>query len=111
MEAFYLKFCSECGSICTIDHKQRCYVCVKCGKTEQLNEAISISRTIDDTEKVVVIGQKDRKLSTLPKTKITCPKCENKQAYWWMVQTRGIDESSTQFYRCTECGHTWREYS
>jgi DNA-directed RNA polymerase subunit M len=28
-----------------------------------------------------------------------------------MVQTRGIDESMTQFYRCTRCGYTWRDYS
>jgi DNA-directed RNA polymerase subunit M len=28
-----------------------------------------------------------------------------------MVQTRSIDESMTQFYRCTKCGHTWRDYS
>ncbi|MCW3991867.1 MAG: hypothetical protein NWE79_04105 [Candidatus Bathyarchaeota archaeon] len=27
-----------------------------------------------------------------------------------MVQTRSADESPAQFYRCIECGHTWREY-
>jgi DNA-directed RNA polymerase subunit M len=27
-----------------------------------------------------------------------------------MVQTRRADESATQFFRCTKCGHTWREY-
>jgi DNA-directed RNA polymerase subunit M len=29
----------------------------------------------------------------------------------WQVQTRGGDEASTQFFRCTKCGHTTREYS
>jgi DNA-directed RNA polymerase subunit M/transcription elongation factor TFIIS len=27
------------------------------------------------------------------------------------VQTRGADESSTQFLRCTKCNYTFREYS
>jgi len=40
-----------------------------------------------------------------------CPKCGNNQVYVWQVQTRGADESSTQFFRCTKCGYTFREYS
>ncbi|MCE2508324.1 MAG: RPA12/RPB9/RPC11 RNA polymerase family protein, partial [Nitrosopumilaceae archaeon] len=33
------------------------------------------------------------------------------EAVWWMLQTRSADEPTTQFYRCTGCGHTWRDYS
>jgi DNA-directed RNA polymerase subunit M len=33
------------------------------------------------------------------------------EVYVWQVQTRGGDEASTQFFRCTKCGHTFREYS
>ena len=64
-----------------------------------------------NVEKIVVVGKKERKLSTMPKTTIKCEKCDNTEAEWWMVQTRSIDESMTQFYRCTKCGHTWRDYS
>lgn len=64
-----------------------------------------------NVEKIVVVGKKERKLSIMPKTKIYCEKCSNNEAFWWMVQTRSIDESMTQFYRCTKCGHTWRDYS
>jgi DNA-directed RNA polymerase subunit M len=46
---------------------------------------------------------------TMPTIKIECPKCGNYEAYWWMVQTRGSDESPTQFFRCTKCNYTWRE--
>ncbi|MGC2430674.1 MAG: hypothetical protein WA393_06530 [Nitrososphaeraceae archaeon] len=28
-----------------------------------------------------------------------------------MLQTRSADEATTQFYRCTKCNHTWRNYS
>ena len=39
-----------------------------------------------------------------------CDKCNNKKAYFWMLQTRSSDEPETQFFKCTECKHTWREY-
>jgi DNA-directed RNA polymerase subunit M len=62
-------------------------------------------------EPIVIIGEKEAKLKTLPTEKVECAKCGNTEAYVWLVQTRGADESSTQFFRCTKCGITWREYS
>jgi DNA-directed RNA polymerase subunit M len=47
----------------------------------------------------------------LPTTNIECQKCKNNTAFWWMLQTRSADEPTTQFYRCTKCGHTWRNYA
>jgi DNA-directed RNA polymerase subunit M len=60
-------------------------------------------------ENVMVIGEEEAKLRTMPVTKMECPKCAHREAYWWMVQTRGADESPTQFFRCTKCSYTWRE--
>ncbi|NOJ29052.1 MAG: hypothetical protein DA328_02670 [Nitrososphaeraceae archaeon] len=48
---------------------------------------------------------------TLPTINIECPKCKNDNAYWWMLQTRSADEATTQFYRCSKCNYTWRNYS
>ena len=62
-------------------------------------------------EAVVVISQKEANLKTAPTQRVECPRCGHKEAYVWMVQTRGADESSTQFFRCTKCAYTWREYS
>lgn len=50
-------------------------------------------------------------VSTLPTIKIDCEKCGNDEAVWWMLQTRSADEPTTQFYRCTKCKYTWRDYS
>ena len=62
-----------------------------------------------EPEKVVVIGKAQQKIRTLPKTRAECPKCRHHEAFYWLVQTRSADESSTQFFRCVKCSHTWRE--
>ncbi len=48
---------------------------------------------------------------TLPTIKIECEECGNDEAVWWMLQTRSADEPTTQFYRCSKCRHTWRNYA
>ena len=54
------------------------------------------------------LGEQGEKLIA---KKCVCPKCKNNQAVWWLLQTRSGDEPPTQFYRCTKCAQTWREYS
>ncbi len=97
--------------MCTLDHKKRCYVCPKCGAEQPMTEEIKIEREVKGADKIVVIGKKEQNLRTTAQVKAECPKCGNDKASWWQVQTRGIDESATQFYRCTKCGYTWRDYS
>jgi DNA-directed RNA polymerase subunit M len=106
-----LKFCVNCGTVLELDRDKKILVCPKCGAEEQLESGIVYSREPVEKDKIVVLGKKERNLRTTPQTKAVCPKCGNTTAYWWMVQTRGVDESATQFYRCTKCGHTWREYA
>ena len=48
---------------------------------------------------------------TMPTIEIECEKCGNNEAVWWMLQTRSADEPTTQFYRCTKCEYTWRNYA
>ncbi len=84
--------------------------CGKCGYTSSKPSKI-VTQLSEDREKIIVIGRDADKLRTLPKVKAECPKCNNHEAFYWLVQTRGADESSTQFFRCTNCGATWRENS
>jgi DNA-directed RNA polymerase subunit M len=108
-----MKFCPECDAFCMTDTTMQRYFCSKCGWTETLEEIRIISRNSNkkSDDKIIVVGKKERKISTLPKTKIKCPKCDNNEAFWWMIQTRGTDEPTTQFLRCTKCNNTWRENS
>ena len=105
-----MKFCSKCGTVMKLDPEKKVLVWPNCKAEEMMEEAIVYERNNEAKEKIVVIGRKERNLRTLPQTKAKCPKCDNLMAEWWMVQTRSIDESATQFFRCTKCGHTWRDY-
>lgn len=86
-------------------------VCPACGYEELQEDADS------DSYKVVREGKKkeetavvEKDQESLPTANKTCPDCGHGKAYWWMQQTRSADEPTTRFYRCVECGHTWREY-
>ena len=107
-----MQFCPKCGSTLLPQKKEKkvFMACGKCGYTSTKGDKV-ISRLSQDREKIVVIGRDADKLRTLPKVKAECPKCNNREAFYWLVQTRGGDESSTQFFRCTNCGATWRENS
>jgi len=84
------------------------FVCRHCGYEMMVgNEKEKISEKATDKELAVIEGED---IETLPKTKVECPKCGNNEAYFVLRQTRAADEPETRIYRCTKCGHTWREY-
>ena len=58
----------------------------------------------------LVLDENEAK-DTMSTIEIECEKCGNKEAFWWMLQTRSADEPTTQFYRCTKCEYTWRNYA
>jgi DNA-directed RNA polymerase subunit M len=117
-----MEFCPKCGSRLapkkTKAGKETALVmlCPKCGykkRTSDKKVEPKVAKIIQQNPRqlVAVIGREEQKLRTLPTVRIECPKCGNNLAYVWQVQTRGADESSTQFLRCTKCEYTFREYS
>ena len=114
-----MEFCPDCGSRLVPKKGEDGSVvlaCPKCGYVKQdLPEDLEVKtgKVIRNKpqESVTVIGKEDQKVNTLPTIRMECPECGNMTVYVWQVQTRGGDESSTQFMRCTKCGHTFREYS
>jgi DNA-directed RNA polymerase subunit M len=117
-----MEFCPKCGSR-LVPKKEKTgkktpivFVCPRCGyKKQALSEKVKpkVAKIIQHNPQqlVAVIGKEEQKLRTLPTVRIECARCGNNLAYVWQVQTRGADESSTQFLRCTKCGYTFREYS
>ena len=112
-----MEFCPECDNRLLLkrrkDGEGTFLTCSKCSY-QQPSEVVLTPKKISGTgsqDQIIVIGKKEQKLQTLPTVVVECPKCGNNQAYTWQVQTRGADESSTQFFRCTKCNYTFREYS
>jgi DNA-directed RNA polymerase subunit M len=84
--------------------------CRKCGFTKERDKsANSFVSTAERKEDDIAILEGSESAG-LPTTTIKCPECGNRTAYWWMRQLRAADESEVRFFRCTECGATWREY-
>ena len=105
-----MEFCDKGGGILVLKKTKKGveYVCRICGRKYAKGSKIKISEKVEKEGNIKIVEQKGEEL---PVTEITCPKCGNKEAYWWLQQTRAIDEPPTRFYKCTKCKHTWREYS
>jgi DNA-directed RNA polymerase subunit M len=113
-----MEFCPSCGS--RLEPKKAegsiVFACSKCGYTKPVasNRAqAKVVKVIQHTSQpfMTVISEEEQKIKTMPTIRMKCEKCGNNMVYVWQVQTRGGDEASTQFMRCTKCGHTFREYT
>jgi len=86
-------------------------ICRRCGKKKTAKgKKFKITTSTEKNEGKIIVLSKKSKIDVLPKTSVSCPKCENNEAFWCMQQMRSADEAPTRFYKCTKCGHTWREY-
>lgn len=100
-------FCDKCGSLMVPD-EDGAMKCPACGFSTN-KKAEVVSEKIKQKEESIIVGE-DEQDENLPVVAITCEKCNNNEAYYWVVQTRAADEAPTRFYKCTKCAHTWREY-
>lgn len=101
-------FCNLClnalvPEICSGCTKFRCggcpYECTVRGifvEKEQITPAVKVE---EDEARA-----RDR-----PTRQVSCPKCGERLAYYYQMQTRSADEPMTIFNTCVSCDHTWRE--
>ena len=106
-----MEFCPRCELTLIVKEEggKRVLSCRKCGYKTGKYKPLQISEKVEKNpmDSVVVIEKNEE---ALPKTRATCPTCSNKEAVWWVQQTRSADEAPTLFFRCTKCKHSWREY-
>ena len=101
-----MQFCPKCGAM--LVKKTKNLGCPRCGYTSKEKSEIKSSEKIDERRDVAVISDENRESHPIVDEK--CKKCKNDKCYFWTVQTRAGDEAETKFFKCTKCGHTWREY-
>lgn len=119
-----MDFCPNCGTRLTPLKKKEgrkvalLLSCPKCGYEKRATRPMTtVSKIIEHSlehssqGRIAVIGKREQKLRTLSTVRIKCPRCGNNLAYAWIVQIGRLEESSTQFFRCTKCNHTFREKS
>jgi len=114
-----MDFCPDCGTR-LISKRQKDgtkttiqMVCSKCGyKKQGKHKPAAAAKKIKRSRKEsITVIAKEHQIRTMPTAQKECPKCGNNLAYTWQVQTRGGDEGSTLFFRCTKCDYTFREYT
>jgi len=104
-----MKFCPKCEVRLKKNNNNSSISCPKCGYSEGGPKETK-KETKEELPELNILAENEGK-ETLPSIKIDCEKCGNNEAVWWMLQTRSADEPTTQFYRCTKCRHTWRNYA
>jgi DNA-directed RNA polymerase subunit M len=113
-----MEFCATCGTRLTYEKskgKKLALYCPKCkkkfdsGVNEIKKEKKAMLPKNDHTDGIVLIDKKAQKLRTLPIVDADCFKCKGKKAETWKLDLGSEDNMQAIFYRCTRCGHTWRE--
>ena len=104
-----MKFCPNCEV--KLKKSDSGLLCPKCGYSEEQENKQTKKVVEEETQSEFNVFTESDKDETLPTIKIECEKCGNDEAVWWMLQTRSADEPTTQFYRCTKCRYTWRNYA
>lgn len=107
-----MEFCEKCGNMMmpfAQEDGMSVLKCRSCGHIKEIEKPLKLSEEIGKGPRDKIVVVEDNSIP-MPITKATCPKCDNTDAYYWTLQTRRGDEGATEFYRCTKCKHTWRNY-
>ena len=104
-----MEFCPECGAMMLPN--KGVLKCNSCGYSDEStdNTDYKIAKEVKSSDETVKIIGED--IDIRPTTTEVCPECGNDKAYYEIKQTRSADEAPTRFFTCTECKHSWREYS
>ena len=99
-----MEFCPKCKVLML--PKGDFFICNTCGAKKKKSGSSVVVEKQKQKETIVL----EKKIDILPKTRIECPKCGNKEAFWILRQTRASDEPETRIFTCTKCEHRWRQY-
>jgi transcription factor S len=109
-----MEFCQKCGTrLKSARNSPNILACSRCGYEKAEKEVKPSSTVTGQTFKdgIVVIDQDVAGLRVLATVKVDCPKCDGNRAYYWTIFASDNEETmvEVQVFRCTRCGHSWRE--
>ena len=105
-----MHFCFICGNMLlleTVSGRLRFY-CQTCPYVYNLKATVRVDVPLEHKAVDDVLGGPEA-WKNADQSDANCPKCTNRRAYYQQLQIRSADEPMTTFYKCTECGHRWRE--
>ncbi len=109
-----MQFCDECGSMMKAEGDRMVCTNADCGASierDRDREADFVT-TEEQSEDDVIESDENANFEGKPKaTDVRCEECGNEEAWYTLKQTASADEPPTRFFKCTECGHRWREYN
>jgi DNA-directed RNA polymerase subunit M len=107
-----MQFCEDCGSMMHADGDEM--VCSACENRvpKDAEKAEAFVSTEAQTDDDVIETEEGANFEGKPTSSdVNCEHCGHGEAWYTIKQTGSADEPPTRFFKCTECGHRWREYS
>jgi DNA-directed RNA polymerase subunit M len=107
-----MQFCDECGSLMHVEGEVM--VCSSCEARATMDEELSeqYTSTEEQSDEDVIETEEGANFEGKPTSEdVVCEACGHGVAWYTIKQTASADEPPTRFFKCTECGHRWREYS
>jgi DNA-directed RNA polymerase subunit M len=124
-----VQFCDECGSMMhTVERSSTSnrnsessddadgdeMVCSSCGErvTRDEERAAAFVTTDEQSGEELVETEEGANFEGKPTSEdVTCADCGHGVAWYTIKQTGSADEPPTRFFKYTDCGNRWREYS
>ena len=109
-----MQFCDDCGSMMKADGDRMVCTNEECTTSSErdsdLEDQFVTTETQSDDD--VIESTEDANFEGKPKSAdVVCEECGTQEAWYTLKQTASADEPPTRFFKCTECGHRWREYN
>uniref|UniRef100_A0A7S4DZ22 DNA-directed RNA polymerase I subunit RPA12 n=1 Tax=Lotharella globosa TaxID=91324 RepID=A0A7S4DZ22_9EUKA len=107
-------FCRICQNMLNLPDDKQQMTCTYCRTPIQLSGqehliSVSHSALIKEKQAAASVEEEAAKEAEHATINERCPKCSHVGLKFYTRQMRSVDEGSTVFYECPNCGHTYSE--